>query len=530
MPGEAAERARPPKPIDPYSCSRRAAVVGTFVGAALGVAVGSKIKKGSDEAKLVGALIGGVLGAAIGHEIDQRKCALKQIAAQNDLKLTYEPISSTTLDGALASTPPVGMSVSIQESPEQFTSNSDALTPAAERYFSDIADTYVYARQAAQVPVDATPEQRAGVETLQGKVILLVGHTDDTGSSALNAGLSERRAKAVASLFARRGVPLPQVYYQGAGETLPIADNRTEDGRRSNRRVEIIDLPDTSALAAYLNARASRPENFRPVEIAAETTVDVLPVDDPKPVPKGKRGRPSRPAVARAPSAGEILPTQPAPQPPTIAQATAAPGGRTSAPNPGEFNFGGRPVASLNVPAPTIGAPLRKQPGIPVSRANAASASRLPACMVDRPRVAYAVKSLATGSEAAFAVRDFIPGLYGTTWSAVVNGQLLGLSRVSVLRDGGTPVTRPELLIYRDFAKAPDARRRPEIRVRPHVNVYRGNRGLLYRVFTPGAANLRCIDMVLPADGGFSAPGSQLLYTLNGSSFVADFSPGVRRQ
>src|SRR5205823_2690461 len=118
--------------------------------------------------------------------------------------------------------------------------------------------------------------------------ILLVGHTDDTGSSELNAALSERRARAIARLFYDHGVPIAQVYYQGAGETLPIADNRTEPGRARNRRVEIVDLPDEAALVAYLQDRTPRLEHYRPA--APETPIlkaDALPlVEAAPPAPK----------------------------------------------------------------------------------------------------------------------------------------------------------------------------------------------------------------------------------------------------
>jgi len=72
----------------------------------------------------------------------------------------------------------------------------------------------------------------------QSVKIRISAHTCDLGSDAHNQELSERRAKAVADYFIRRGVPPPFIRWRGWGSSHPIADNSTEAGRRRNRRVE----------------------------------------------------------------------------------------------------------------------------------------------------------------------------------------------------------------------------------------------------------------------------------------------------
>lgn len=65
------------------------------------------------------------------------------------------------------------------------------------------------------------------------------GHTDSVGSDAYNQGLSERRANAVRDeLVNRYGVSGDRVSSVGYGESKPVADNGTDDGRAVNRRVE----------------------------------------------------------------------------------------------------------------------------------------------------------------------------------------------------------------------------------------------------------------------------------------------------
>lgn len=71
----------------------------------------------------------------------------------------------------------------------------------------------------------------------------ITGHTDNTGGRALNQTLSERRAGSVADYLATRAVERSRMLVQGVGYDQPIADNNTEQGRRQNRRVELMILP-----------------------------------------------------------------------------------------------------------------------------------------------------------------------------------------------------------------------------------------------------------------------------------------------
>jgi outer membrane protein OmpA-like peptidoglycan-associated protein len=70
--------------------------------------------------------------------------------------------------------------------------------------------------------------------------ILIEGYTDSTGSDEYNAQLSERRAKAVKSLFVKEGIPEDRIRTEGYGEEYPVANNDTPQGRQLNRRVEIV--------------------------------------------------------------------------------------------------------------------------------------------------------------------------------------------------------------------------------------------------------------------------------------------------
>ena len=80
------------------------------------------------------------------------------------------------------------------------------------------------------------------------KKIRIEGHTDDKGRDAYNQQLSEKRANAVMRALVKAGVSPERLVAVGYGETRPIATNKTEDGRESNRRVEFTILEQESAV------------------------------------------------------------------------------------------------------------------------------------------------------------------------------------------------------------------------------------------------------------------------------------------
>jgi outer membrane protein OmpA-like peptidoglycan-associated protein len=70
--------------------------------------------------------------------------------------------------------------------------------------------------------------------------ITIIGHTDSTGSDAVNGPLSVQRAQNVRDYLSGRGVAVTSIITEGRGESQPIADNNTDAGRAKNRRVEIL--------------------------------------------------------------------------------------------------------------------------------------------------------------------------------------------------------------------------------------------------------------------------------------------------
>ncbi len=89
------------------------------------------------------------------------------------------------------------------------------------------------------------PESKQGLDDLAAfmtnhplVVVRITGHTDDVGSEQANQRLSEGRANAVRDQLIARGIAPERIEAEGKGESEPIADNATEEGRAKNRRVE----------------------------------------------------------------------------------------------------------------------------------------------------------------------------------------------------------------------------------------------------------------------------------------------------
>lgn len=90
---------------------------------------------------------------------------------------------------------------------------------------------------------DAQPTLAEVAKMLKANPALQIsveGHTDNVGPASANKTLSENRAKSVMSALVSQGIGAPRLTAKGFGQESPIADNRSEDGRAKNRRVELV--------------------------------------------------------------------------------------------------------------------------------------------------------------------------------------------------------------------------------------------------------------------------------------------------
>jgi len=95
----------------------------------------------------------------------------------------------------------------------------------------------------ATIKPESYPDLDRAVQLLQTNDRLnatIEGHTDSNGSDAYNLRLSQRRADAVRQYLVDKGVNASRLAAVGRGESQPIADNATTEGRAQNRRVLLI--------------------------------------------------------------------------------------------------------------------------------------------------------------------------------------------------------------------------------------------------------------------------------------------------
>jgi OOP family OmpA-OmpF porin len=134
-------------------------------------------------------------------------------------------------DGALKPPPPPPPRVAPPPPPPAPV--SEKVTFAADSFFA--FDSAVLNAE-SQAKLADLVDKTKGINL---EVIIAVGHTDATGSAAVNQRLSTKRAEAVKKFLVSKGVEANRVYTEGKGEAQPAADNKTSEGRAKNRRVEV---------------------------------------------------------------------------------------------------------------------------------------------------------------------------------------------------------------------------------------------------------------------------------------------------
>ena len=175
------------------------AATGAAAGAVIGGIIGNQTGSTARGA-IIGAVVGGAADAVIGHQMDQQA---KEIDA--------------SVEGARVERVGEGIAVTF-DSGLLFAYDSDVIQPTAQSNLIALSNS-----------LKKYPESQ----------LLIVGHTDDTGSDSYNMGLSQRRADAAAAFLQTQGIARTRIQTSGKGESEPISSNMSDDGRQQNRRVEV---------------------------------------------------------------------------------------------------------------------------------------------------------------------------------------------------------------------------------------------------------------------------------------------------
>ncbi|MBU2501181.1 OmpA family protein [bacterium] len=176
---------------------------GTVIGAGTGAAIGGIIGKNSGDTAmgaLLGAMVGGAAGAYIGGYMDDQAEEIERDLEGASVERVGEGIKITFDSGIL-------FEVAKSDLQAGARTNLGNLSAILQKY----PDTD----------------------------ILIEGHTDADGAEDYNLELSRNRANSVANYLSGLGVDATRFTIMGYGETQPIADNGTVEGKRQNRRVEL---------------------------------------------------------------------------------------------------------------------------------------------------------------------------------------------------------------------------------------------------------------------------------------------------
>ena len=185
-----------------WSNTGKGAAIGAGSGAALGAGIGALAGKGKGAA--IGAAVGSGTGALIGRRMDKQKKELEaiegaKVESVQDVN-NLQAIKVTFDNGIL------------------FATNKSELSPASREALTKFATS-----------LKNSPDTD----------VTIYGHTDNTGTRAVNERISKERADAVANFLVGQGISRSRLTTEGLAFDQPVADNSTAEGRAQNRRVEI---------------------------------------------------------------------------------------------------------------------------------------------------------------------------------------------------------------------------------------------------------------------------------------------------
>ena len=174
--------------------------IGALGGAALGAGIGALVG-GTHRRRhaAIGGLTGAVVGGGIGNYMDRQAAALKKNMPEAEVVRDGDKVYVALPSGIL------------------FDTGKDALKSTAK---------------------DSLAKAAANLKNSETNIIIQ-GHTDSTGSDAINQPLSERRANHVRDFLAANGVPASRMTAIGYGSSRPAVPNDTDANRALNRRVQL---------------------------------------------------------------------------------------------------------------------------------------------------------------------------------------------------------------------------------------------------------------------------------------------------
>lgn len=229
---------------------------GTVPGS--GVQGSGRVESGAARPAAGGVSAGGAIAGGPVDWIDPEPAGAQDIAQQavsapwNQDKVTQLTSQDRVTQLTMSITTLENRTTGLQGFQTAVAASSTTLDERLTRLGAEVTGTEVTIRlpgsvlfdfDSAQVRPDAERTLSEVVEVIKGyakRPVRVEGHTDSVASDDYNQKLSQRRADAVRTWLASRGVEGRRLATRGFGESKPVADNATAEGRQRNRRVEVI--------------------------------------------------------------------------------------------------------------------------------------------------------------------------------------------------------------------------------------------------------------------------------------------------
>ncbi len=480
-------------------------VGGTTLGAGIGAVIGKQVA--GDTGLIVGALIGGGIGYLVGDEIDKRRAELAKIAKEEKVEvfskdITADNLATINTTNTNEKSGVIGDSFTIISDDNQFNIGSSSLNPKSTQIFTKFAQQYKNS----------------------DKKILVIGHTDDSGDSSFNQNLSEQRARNVGKIFSNQGISQSNIYYLGAGEMNPIADNNDPEGANKNRRVEIVELKDVKDITIY-SAKTSTPEYFRKIvpktkmvdnstnetKLVTKTlnkTEAIEKIIANKIINKNTSIEPIKEVEARE----EVYTKEITPKQTVIAQDSAF------------IDFKGQKVTnnSFALKREFGDSNQEKSTFSVLNKAYADNKTNVyVSCLYDKPRSTGKAKSLETDKDVDYSTTEFKKGLNEVPWVANVDSHLIAINPVGVLANGSKITKNPKLTIYKDYSS--NSGKKADLNLNTSINTYQGSDGLIYRVFLEDKNDqVECLDIVFN-EKDINSSNGVIYYSQNDNSYERAF-------
>ncbi|WP_413112332.1 OmpA family protein [Thaumasiovibrio sp. DFM-14] len=288
--------------------------------------------------------------------------------------------------------------------------------------------------------------------------VYVVGHTDSTGSAKYNQLLSEQRAKFIADELVRLGLDSTRLYYEGVGQSQPIASNATKAGREANRRFELLDIISNGEPVDFNVARTAMAKKQR-----IENVLNMKPISERPEVPSKK-------------------------------------------PTDGRLGLGGVPAASAPIDFQSLLAAQRHSLSADETNQHIAT------CIEVEPVYRSKTINYATGEPLTHSKElSSVGNLFRSTWVGQAENTRVKIGPIDIKRETLESATSPKVSFF--INNDGGSEQVPDYIYTTHVETYKGDNSVLLRMYPEQRnAHMLCSDVIFSTEGDVTTKSAGIFY------------------